>query len=548
MTKGGCRASVVVVIGGRFFVFFSLKTEVVCLHMPPRRKRGRDVLDVSGCGGSCDVALDAAFEVCRTTAHQSSYRSAMYSNMEGDEIASLHTYAAAIPLNVRALRKWKPAGRSNETCFLLIDKQGVAVQAVVTGSEQRHVKTRLSMGSCYRIENYECNKVDPYTNIVTHSTHLSIGMSTSFAPIPDTNEIPTTYFDFASKDRILKACDRDDQVIATITTDEVKLQSSAATYVYLNPLTVQSSQLLELYQSGRQADAPAYQRSVENAKATIKELTLKPGKQINAHTFIITGHIAHIPHQAWCRIACEECNKDVIEAGPKCYRVNRVIRDETGTMNATIYDEVIADLMGFKCSEIAEGNDILELNRSTAPLKPIIGRQTNFQVIQAKNDRSGAIRCTIHRCLPIQIEHNHPLAAITTNAPITPQQTANATKQVSHSLAKRQLMLDVAGDNPKVQKADNKGKNVASNPVEAETQLAKKPTNNKTHMVSVQEAFATIHNISKTTGTATHNHNKTMPAEKAENEDTTATTHNISKTAAQQLEAEPNRELPAESL
>ncbi|KAK1411195.1 hypothetical protein QVD17_37741 [Tagetes erecta] len=155
-------------------------------------------------------------------------------------------------------------------------------------------------------------------------------MSTSFVAIPDTDEIPTTYFNFAGKNRMLAACDREDQVIDYIgyiikidyakKRDEnpyvvmtlrgceptiqcavepriiaatsvkvrrfmhqLKLQSSAATYVYLNPLTVEYSQLLELYQSGSQPDASAYQNLAENTKATIKELTVKSGKQINTY-------------------------------------------------------------------------------------------------------------------------------------------------------------------------------------------------------------------------------------------------------------------------
>ncbi|KAK1406499.1 hypothetical protein QVD17_41873 [Tagetes erecta] len=70
-------------------------------HYQPRRKRGRDVLDVSGCGDSCDVALDAAFEVCRTTAHQSSYRSTMLrSNVRRSTVLAINAPAAlAVELN-----------------------------------------------------------------------------------------------------------------------------------------------------------------------------------------------------------------------------------------------------------------------------------------------------------------------------------------------------------------------------------------------------------------------------------------------------------------
>lgn len=43
--------------------------------------------------------------------------------MEDTEIASLGVGSAAISLNIRVLRKWKPMGRPSETCYLLVDKQ-----------------------------------------------------------------------------------------------------------------------------------------------------------------------------------------------------------------------------------------------------------------------------------------------------------------------------------------------------------------------------------------------------------------------------------------
>lgn len=54
--------------------------------------------------------------------------------MENSEIALLGVGVAPIPLNVRVIRKWKPGGRPNETCYLFVDKQ-------VSNNEISSVKT-----------------------------------------------------------------------------------------------------------------------------------------------------------------------------------------------------------------------------------------------------------------------------------------------------------------------------------------------------------------------------------------------------------------------
>ncbi|KAK1414464.1 hypothetical protein QVD17_30208 [Tagetes erecta] len=426
--------------------------------------------------------------------------------MEDIEIASLAFGSAAIPLNVRVLRKWKPSGRHNEICCLFVDKQGVAIQAVATNSEIRHVDNSLSVGSCYTIDNYGCAKVDPFTNVLNHCTHLSIGMSSSFNPIPDTNEIPREYFDFASRSRMLSVCDKEYQVIDYIGyvqkiehfqtkekrpyvvisirdcsnkdikitlweeictrpdrynkhviesapdprivaatsvkvknfQGQIKLQSSTATYVYLHPLSIETHLLLDLYHNGRDAILALDDGDImEDPTITLSEMMAKPAEQINGQTFNIIGHIMYIPIQEWCHVACQSCNKDTTPAGPKwycsrhglndtpryVYRVNCVIRDLSGTINATLYDEGITTLIGQPCQAIVENDQHIDISNNPALMEKVILKESKFRVKPTKNPRSGATRCTCDRVEPLQ-----PLAAIEediqiTNALITSQTT-----------------------------------------------------------------------------------------------------------------------------
>lgn len=63
---------------------------------------------------------------------------------------------------------------------------------------------------------YGCNDVDPFCNILTHCTHLVVGGTTQFVPIADAQDIPRFYFDFASRERMENACERDNESIGII--------------------------------------------------------------------------------------------------------------------------------------------------------------------------------------------------------------------------------------------------------------------------------------------------------------------------------------------
>ncbi|KAK1411553.1 hypothetical protein QVD17_38103 [Tagetes erecta] len=363
-------------------------------------------------------------------------KSALVIAMEDDEIASLKEGSPSIPLNVRVLRKWKPAFRANETCYLLIDKNGDAIQAVVTDIEQRYVDSRLTLGLCYTLQNYGCKKVDSYSNILTHCTHLSIGHSSTFTPIPDTEDIPRYYFDIASRNRMLSACDKQDEVI--------EVCSNLTRY---NRPAINSASEPRII-----AATSVKVKKYIKPDVTIHELITRPANEINGKHFIVTRYIAHLPNQQWGRIACMDCNKDAIASGPNwycsrhgskesaryIYRLNGVIKDESGTMNATIYDEVVTELIGDTCKSLVDNNPGIDMNNNHPILETIVRKVARLRVQPTKIEHTGNIKCTVHNMFPIE---DHPLT-VTPTTPATPQQQPTSSKQITQGSTKRYLQFD----------------------------------------------------------------------------------------------------------
>ncbi|KAK1415045.1 hypothetical protein QVD17_30814 [Tagetes erecta] len=90
--------------------------------------------------------------------------------------------------------------------------QGTGIQACAKDNKQRVVEGRLRVGSCYQLRKYACEEVEEYWNILTHSTYLIVGGASLFTPIPVTEDIPKISFDFATRDRMENACDKETMV------------------------------------------------------------------------------------------------------------------------------------------------------------------------------------------------------------------------------------------------------------------------------------------------------------------------------------------------
>ncbi|KAD4888565.1 hypothetical protein E3N88_20638 [Mikania micrantha] len=122
--------------------------------------------------------------------------------MEIKEIALLRPRDASAPIEVRVIRKWNPLFRDNETCFLLVDRYGEAIVAIAHKEERRYVEPKLTVLSCYKIEDYVCVPANSYVNIINHTVALRIGAAASIEKLVDKETLPRLYFEFCPYENI----------------------------------------------------------------------------------------------------------------------------------------------------------------------------------------------------------------------------------------------------------------------------------------------------------------------------------------------------------
>ncbi|KAK1440307.1 hypothetical protein QVD17_06132 [Tagetes erecta] len=149
-------------------------------------------------------------------------------------------------------------------------------------------------------------------------------------------------------------------------------------------------------------------------------------------TFTVYGEINSITDNDWCYIACPLCTKglsevdgkwfcpkdDIVDDPVYSYRLSTTITDGHESINATLFNDAVLQLIEVPCSTLAY-----------------------------KNERTNHIKCTVDKTIPITDSIRAKMQIPTPKAPKTPQQLQVIPVQHAPSTAKRQLQLSV-GEGP----------------------------------------------------------------------------------------------------
>ncbi|KAJ0764326.1 putative nucleic acid-binding, replication factor A [Helianthus annuus] len=133
--------------------------------------------------------------------------------METERLSALRVGSPAKAIHVRLLRKWNPRYQPQDICYIFVDKFGDAIQAITESRDKISVEPKLNMLMSYRIEHYVCGSISQYHNILSHPVNLRLGSIASIVPTPDNNELPRSYFNFCTYERLEPLCGSKDQVI-----------------------------------------------------------------------------------------------------------------------------------------------------------------------------------------------------------------------------------------------------------------------------------------------------------------------------------------------
>ncbi|KAK9064972.1 hypothetical protein SSX86_016355 [Deinandra increscens subsp. villosa] len=109
-------------------------------------------------------------------------------------VSSILSARPPIPIEVRAIRKWKPFANGTRLSYLLIDKHGDAIQALIEETEDEVLAGQVQLMGCYRLEVYNCIPCPGMYRVALHTAAIRIDSATPFVPVHDDESIPTTYY------------------------------------------------------------------------------------------------------------------------------------------------------------------------------------------------------------------------------------------------------------------------------------------------------------------------------------------------------------------
>ncbi|KAD5317243.1 hypothetical protein E3N88_17189 [Mikania micrantha] len=192
------------------------------------------------------------------------------------------------PLEIRVLRKWVPYvgknERKQEVCYLFVDTNGYAIEAVADITKEKHFTSLINIGSTYTVDKYIAIPSRAYMPVVSHRTSLRMGNHTTFVPLLK-ESLPMYYYAFATANNIeitlwgekADAIGHDISLgnILAVTSALVtkfkgvlQLESTNATTIVVNPPIPQLQMYVDRF---KELGEPSHQQTTEN-QLTIEAL------------------------------------------------------------------------------------------------------------------------------------------------------------------------------------------------------------------------------------------------------------------------------------
>ncbi|XP_021978785.1 uncharacterized protein LOC110874426 [Helianthus annuus] len=213
-------------------------------------------------------------------------------------------------------------------------------------------------------------------------------------------------------------------------TGTLQLSSTSATHVYLNPQTIETETLKEMYEKLDMHNCEI--TTTTDLEVPISHL-LQGNSGIIGKCFTIKGKITEImSDKNWHYNACPKCRQTMIQTGSEwfcvddgtydkavyMYRIPVKISDNTGTINGTVFNQVANQLLQQTCAEI------LTKENQTQLLQSMKNREAQFQVQAEQDLKNRSIRCTVNSANYVQTQTTNYTSTstppITTPKPVTP--------------------------------------------------------------------------------------------------------------------------------
>ncbi|MFS7902691.1 putative nucleic acid-binding, replication factor A [Helianthus anomalus] len=335
-------------------------------------------------------------------------------------IAAIRPHDNAEPLQIRVIRKWIPFGKRQELCYLFVDINGDAIEAIADLNHQSHFESCITLESCYTITDYLSDTARSYMNVVPHTTCIRLGLRTSFREIDD-NAIPHYYFNFVNYDRLRPRINNN-----LLLTESILYTDYIGRLVKAPPI---------FYRAGKNIMKISLQDQRKNLGSTnATTIVINPDIEDleNKTKFTCLASIKEIDSShKWFYKSCTECRKKVLPKEEKfacpdhgeiqsprfMYAINATIVDDTSSVSVVLFNDVVTSLLGIDCHDIVVKEDFSSPYILPTPLRAIRGKPKIFQLLYREQDNKEKMSFTVNKVFEPKSSNND--IASTSSGPTT---------------------------------------------------------------------------------------------------------------------------------
>ncbi|CAI9288490.1 unnamed protein product [Lactuca saligna] len=300
-------------------------------------------------------------------------------------ISELGYASPGTALQVRILRTWTPQVRGHETWFLAVDKYGDAIQILGQRKDQGFVQSALAISKCYTLTKYGCGEPDAYQKWLHNPVYIAVGTASCITSIPDTVTIPThcgediaislwkECTDAPSKFNRNAIQNAPAPTVIAVTNVRImdyggslRLGTSSATHIYVNPPIKETDTLLDSYKINA-ASIPLFGLPVP-----LTEINEKKHSDLLEKTFTTEASIIeYVFSDYWYQVFCPQCKISTLKQGKDwfcpshgtitsptpMYKLMATITDPTSSMTVTLSDNASQKIFGTTADKlILEGD------------------------------------------------------------------------------------------------------------------------------------------------------------------------------------------------
>ncbi|KAI7727472.1 hypothetical protein M8C21_006199, partial [Ambrosia artemisiifolia] len=324
------------------------------------------------------LLADVSIKICRPVA------------LEYKRLNTIEPHDAPDPIEVKILRTWITDGFRAERCYLLIDKEGSVIQAIVNSGDERHIELQDTYFDFLPHERLHERTAaqSPLTDYIARFNCIITDRKTPTGKLLLKLQVEDTRANFteiAIWEAVTKTVNRQSHnsaqfpAIIAVTSLKVsirnniyQLASTSATHLYLNPPIDLAKEIATRFNA-----VTIQTRNMITPKDLLEQKTTEHVQQ----RFVCNAWITSWnENKSWFYRGCKKCNKKVEKKSRHLdlYCISGTLTDNTTTATAILFDASMELFANTTCSEMI--HQYTEKDTIPEPIQALKGQPKIFEL------------------------------------------------------------------------------------------------------------------------------------------------------------------------